>query len=83
MQYIRTPDDRFVDLPDYAFERPFLCAFGDEDKITAGNDAPFRAKVPGAAVLEHRTMVGGGHFLQEDVGPELATVIGDLIAATA
>jgi haloalkane dehalogenase len=66
-----------------AFERPFLCAFGDEDKITAGNDAPFRAKVPGAAGLEHRTMVGGGHFLQEDVGPELATVIVDFIAATA
>jgi haloalkane dehalogenase len=66
-----------------AFQRPFLCAFSDRDKITAGNDAPFRAKVPGAAGLEHRTMVGGGHFLQEDVGPELAAVIVDFIAATA
>ena len=66
-----------------AFQRPFLCAFSDSDKITAGNDAPFRAKVPGAAGLEHRTLTGGGHFLQEDVGPELATVIVDFVAATA
>ena len=66
-----------------AFDRPFLCAFGDSDKITAGNDAPFRARVPGAAGLEHPTMVGGGHFLQEDVGSELAVVIVDFIAATS
>ena len=65
------------------FDRPFLCAFSDSDKITPGNDAPFRAKVPGAAGLKHRTLTGGGHFLQEDVGPELATVIVDFVAATA
>ena len=66
-----------------AYDRPFLCAFSDGDKITAGNDGPFRAKVPGAAGLDHPTMVGGGHFLQEDVGPELAAVIANFIAATS
>jgi len=30
MQYIRTPDDRFVDLPDYAFE-PHYAEIGDAD----------------------------------------------------
>ncbi len=65
-----------------AFGRPFLCAFGDSDPITAGNDRPFREKVPGAAGLDHPTMAGGAHFLQEDVGPDLAAVIANLIAAT-
>ena len=30
MQYIRTPDDRFVDLPDYAFE-PHYAEIDDAD----------------------------------------------------
>ena len=63
------------------FERPFLLAFSDSDPITAGGDAPFRAKVPGAQGRAHVTIEGGGHFLQEDRGPELARVIADFIAA--
>jgi haloalkane dehalogenase len=64
------------------FERPFLLAFSDSDPITRGGDAPFLAKVPGAAGQPHTTIVGGGHFLQEDRGPELAAVISDFIEAT-
>jgi haloalkane dehalogenase len=63
------------------FDRPFLLAFSDSDPITAGGDAPFRAKVPGAQGRAHVTIEGGGHFLQEDRGPELARVIADFIAA--
>lgn len=63
------------------FDRPFLLAFSDGDPITKGGDAPFRAKVPGAQGQPHVTIGGGGHFLQEDRGPELAQVIIDLIAA--
>ncbi|MBJ30914.1 MAG: haloalkane dehalogenase [Acidimicrobiaceae bacterium] len=66
-----------------AWEKSFLCAFGDQDPITAGNDRPFRERVPGAAGLEHPTMAGGAHFLQEDVGPDLARVIANLIAETS
>ena len=62
------------------FERPFLCAFSDEDAITRGGDAPFRERIPGAAGLEHVTIGGGGHFLQEDRGVELANVLVDFIA---
>ena len=65
------------------WDKPFLCAFGDLDPITAGNDRPFRERVPGAAGLEHPTMAGAAHFLQEDVGPDLARVIANLIAETS
>ncbi|MCC5952431.1 MAG: haloalkane dehalogenase [Acidimicrobiia bacterium] len=64
------------------FERPFLVCFSDGDPITKGGDAIFRAKVPGAAGVSHTTIEGGGHFLQEDRGPELARVLVDFMAAT-
>ncbi|MGW0158337.1 haloalkane dehalogenase [Mycobacterium sp. NPDC003323] len=57
------------------FERPFLCAFSDSDPITSGGDAPLRKLIPGAAGQNHVTMAGGGHFLQEDIGPQLAAVV--------
>jgi haloalkane dehalogenase len=64
------------------FERPFLCAFSDRDPVTKGGDAPFLAKVPGAAGQPHTTVEGAGHFLQEDRGPEVARIIVDLIERT-
>ena len=48
-----------------AFDKPFTCAFSDRDPITRGGDAPFKARVPGAAQGTHRTL-SGGHFIQED-----------------
>ncbi len=65
------------------FDRPFLCAFSDSDPITSGGDAVFRSRVPGTAGVEPVTIAGGGHFLQEDRGPELARVVADFIAATS
>ena len=62
------------------FERPFLCAFGDSDPVTAGNERPLIERIAGAAGQAHTTIVGGAHFLQEDRGPELAQVVVDLIA---
>ena len=38
--------------------------------------------MPGTAGQPHTTIEGGGHFLQEDKGEELAKVIVDFIAAT-
>jgi haloalkane dehalogenase len=60
------------------FDRPFLCLFSDSDPITAGADAPLRERIPGAAGQPHTT-VHGGHFLQEDAGPELAGLLADWI----
>ncbi|MDT0274312.1 haloalkane dehalogenase [Blastococcus goldschmidtiae] len=64
------------------WEKPFLTAFSDSDAITRGGERVFQKRVPGAQGMAHTTLAGGGHFLQEDVGPELARVVVDLIAAT-
>ncbi len=61
------------------FDRPFLCAFSDKDPITAGADRVLREKIPGAQKVEHVTIEGGGHFLQEDRGPQLAAVVIDFM----
>ena len=65
------------------FERPVLLAFSDRDPVTAGGDAVFRAKVPGAAGQPHTTIEGAGHFLQEDCGAQLARMIDEFIGATS
>jgi haloalkane dehalogenase len=63
------------------FDKPFLTAYSDSDPITRGADKPFRDLVPGAADVGHVVLQGGGHFLQEDVGPELARVVVELVQA--
>jgi haloalkane dehalogenase len=65
-----------------SFDRPFLCAFSDGDPITKGADQQFLREVPGAAGQVHTTIEGGGHFLQEDKGEDLARVTVDFIAST-
>ena len=64
------------------FHRPFLCTFSDRDPITAGGDR--RVPARGARRLRPapRHDRGGGHFLQEDRGPELARVLADFVART-
>jgi haloalkane dehalogenase len=64
------------------FEKPFLAAFSDGDPITAGSDRILQARIPGATGQAHTTITGGGHFLQEDRGPELAAVVVDFIRTT-
>lgn len=64
------------------WEKPFLTAFSDSDPITGGGDRVFQRLVPGARGMPHTTLRGGGHFLQEDVGPELGRVVAAFVAAT-
>jgi len=64
------------------FDRPFLTAFSDGDPGTAGWDEVLRAHVPGAQGLEHPTLAGAGHFVQEDRGRELADVIADFVGGS-
>lgn len=66
-----------------AFDRPFLCAFSDQDPITKGADRNLKERIAGAKGQPHTTIMGGGHFLQEDRGEELAKVIVDFVAATS
>ncbi len=64
------------------FQKPLLCAFSHDDPVTKGADKQFRERVPGAKGQPHTTIDGGGHFLQEGRGKELATVVADWINAT-
>jgi haloalkane dehalogenase len=66
-----------------AFDRPFLCAFSDGDPITRGADRLFRESVPGARGVQHVTIEGAGHFLQEDQGERLGSVVAAFVAATS
>ena len=57
------------------WEKPFLTAFSDSDAITRGGERVLQERVPGAKGQPHTTIEGGGHFLQEDKGEELARVV--------
>lgn len=59
--------------------KPFLTCFSDSDPITGGGDRLWQKIVPGAQGQNHTTVKGGGHFIQEDCGPELAQIIIDFI----
>jgi len=63
------------------WRKPFLTVFSDRDLIMRGLERAFQRHVPGAAGMPHTT-THGGHFLQEDAGPDLARQINSLIAAT-
>jgi len=64
------------------FEKPFLCAFSDDDPITATQEAEFRQRVPGAKGQPHRTISRGGHFVQENAPEALSETIIEFIRAT-
>jgi haloalkane dehalogenase len=65
------------------WNKPFLTAFSDNDPVTAGGDARFQKMIPGCNGQPHTTITGGGHFLQEDKGEELAGVVATFIEATS
>lgn len=53
------------------FDKPFVTLFSTGDPITGGLDRLLQRAIPGAQCQPHHR-VRGGHFLQEDAGPELA-----------
>ncbi len=62
-------------------ELPFLTAFSDSDPIMKGLDRFLQNVIPGAKNQQHTTIVNGGHFLQEDKGEELASVVNAFMEA--
>lgn len=64
-----------------AWSRPLLTTFSDQDPVTGGGHRAFEKGVPGAQGQPHVIIEGGGHFLQEDRGPEIARVIIDWVAS--
>jgi haloalkane dehalogenase len=65
------------------WKKPFLTAFSDSDPITRGGDSFLQEAIPGAQGQPHTTIVGAGHFLQEDKGEELARVVVGFIEGSA
>ena len=62
------------------WQKPFLTAFSDGDPVTAGRHVRFQETVPGAKTQRHETIVGAGHFLQEEKPNELANTVLRFIA---
>ena len=83
-----SPDDPASDANRKAWavlrewDKPFLCAFSDRDPITAGADRVLRDDIPGAKDQAHTVIEGGGHFLQEDRGEQLAEIVTEFMRST-
>jgi haloalkane dehalogenase len=65
------------------FDKPFLCAFSDNDPITRGGERPFIERVPGARHQAHQTVHAGGHFIQETCPEQLSGIIADFVLGTS
>jgi haloalkane dehalogenase len=79
------PDDPAAEANRAAWEvlgrwdKPFLVAFSDRDPITGAMAPVLRRLVPGTRGLDHPTIAGAGHFLQEDAGERLGRVVADFV----
>ncbi|MEM7574777.1 MAG: alpha/beta fold hydrolase, partial [Bacteroidota bacterium] len=56
-------------------ELPFLTLFSDQDPIMSGVEKYLQAHIPGAKGQAHSTIIGGGHFLQEDRPAEIVAAV--------
>ena len=66
------------------FTKPVLLAFSDEDTVMAGGDAIWLAHCPGTKHkgVEHVTINGVGHFLQDGGSEQMVKAIDNFITAT-
>lgn len=64
-----------------AWDKPFLTCYSDGDPITKGADAKFLRDVPGAQGQPHATIEGAAHFLQEDAGASLGSLLATYVGA--
>ncbi len=61
------------------WDKPFLVAFSERDPITVSMAPVLEHTVPGAAGIDHPVITGAGHFLQEDAGEQLGTVVAEFV----
>ena len=64
-----------------AFDKPVLTAFSDNDMVTKGGEVVFQKRIAGAQQVEHVTIKGAGHFLQDDGAADLSAAVIDFMAA--
>jgi len=62
-----------------AYSNPFVTAFSDRDPITKGGQVVFQRKVAGAQGIDHPTITGAGHFLQEDEPAQICDHLIELV----
>jgi len=62
------------------FDKPFMLAFADNDPVTAGFDKVFVERVPGCSGVDHRTISGASHFVQQDQPEQCVKAILDVMA---
>ena len=67
----------------HQWDKPFLTAYSDSDPATAGWDAVFQDRIPGARGQHHTTIAGAGHFVPEQQGRRLAEIIAEFVGASA
>lgn len=60
------------------FNKPFMCAFSDNDPVTKGGDKRFLEQVPGCQGVQHRTISNAGHFLQQEQPEQCVQAILDI-----
>ncbi len=75
-----TPDNQRAWEVLRTLDVPLLTAFSDQDPITRGGERVLQ-QIPGAQGQPHTTIEGGGHFLQEDRGEQVARVVVDWLQA--
>ncbi|MCC5951439.1 MAG: alpha/beta fold hydrolase [Acidimicrobiia bacterium] len=59
------------------WSKPFLTLWAPDDPILGPGAAEFIDRIPGTEGQPHDTFTPASHFLQEDVGPELASAVVD------
>jgi len=65
------------------WEKPFLCAFTDNDPVTRGLERSFHERIPGTQGQPHTTIRGGGHFLQEGRAEQFAQIVAGFVKSGA
>ncbi|MFB6178326.1 MAG: haloalkane dehalogenase [Halorientalis sp.] len=64
------------------WEKPVFVLFSDSDPITHGSRDDLRTLFPTASEQPDTWIEGGGHFLQEDVGEDVAAAIVEFVDRT-
>lgn len=60
-----------------SWTKPVLTLWAPDDPVLGGYQAEFVNRIPGAAGQPHQTFSPSGHFIQDDVGEQLADAVVD------
>jgi len=61
------------------WNKPFLTAYGSDDRIMQGRDKVWQTTVPGAQGQPHTLVKDAGHFIQDDTPEEITALLIDFV----